>query len=256
MIFKKNVTKNLVRIEKKYIFVICLINKSNDMKTTHTQNAKNQKYNKSLIMRRAWEFKHANKYETLSECLKASWSIAKNGTANLTFNKAYADNYNTILNFVNYKIRNFENAEEITNDIFLKVHEHFKNYDVKKAGFKTWLYTITNRKIIDYYRKNANVEQVTHIDNFVNEEGKETIQIESNINESGIEQTEITEAVKKAITNLNPKEQKITQLYFLEQKQYKEVSEILQIPVGSVKGTINRIRAKLQESLQNEYLTL
>jgi len=241
---------------KKYIFVICLIIKSKVMKTTHTQNAKNQKFDMSLIMRRAWKIYHREKNITFSNALKKSWAIAKNKKHSISFNKLYSEYYNNILQLVKMKTNNNILAEDLTSEILHKVYETLDSFNPNKSKLRTWIYSITNNYIIDFYRKNKHSENISHIDNFVDDEGKETFQIESNINESGIEQAEITEAVKKAMLNLNAKEQKITNLYFIEQRKYKEVSEILQISLGSVKGTINRIRAKLQESLQDEYAML
>jgi len=46
---------------------------------------------------------------------------------------------------------------------------------------------------------------------------------------------------------------RVAQLFLVEEKSHNEVSELLNIPIGTVKGTINRARTKLQEMLQKEY---
>jgi len=45
-------------------------------------------------------------------------------------------------------------------------------------------------------------------------------------------------------------------LYFVEDKQYSEIAEALSVPMGTVKGMVNRVRAMLQEQLQDEYANL
>jgi hypothetical protein len=89
-------------------------------------------YNKSEIMRRAWViFRSNNNVNTFSDALKQSWSIAKNGTSIVSFSQIYSEHYNKVLNFVSSKIKGRrEIAEEITQDVFIKVNEHIKNYDV------------------------------------------------------------------------------------------------------------------------------
>lgn len=220
-----------------------------------TQTIKNQRFNKSLIMRRAWKFYRKEIDISFSEALKKSWFISKNKKHNLTFNKVYADHYNNVFSFIKTKTNN-EVAEEIVQDVFVKVFENLDIYDPKKSKLITWLYAISNNSITDFFRKNKYKNNITHIDNFVNDQGKEIFEIESNLNELGIENNELAEAVQNAMNKLNQKEQKIANLYFLQQKQYSEVAQCLDIKLGTVKGTINRIRGKLQESLLYEYTML
>ncbi|MEA3295799.1 MAG: sigma-70 family RNA polymerase sigma factor [Patescibacteria group bacterium] len=230
----------------------------NTQKTT--QKVNNQKFNMSLIMRRAWKiFKAENKKNnnfTFSQALKKSWAIAKDKKHNLSFNKIYVDHYNNIFSFIKMKTNNIEVAEEIVQDVFVKVFENLDLYDPNKSKLNTWLYTISNNSITDFYRKNAIAKKPVQIDSFVNEEGKETFEIGSNFNISGVEQDDLKTSINNAFKKLNKKEQQIANFYFLEQKKYNEVAQYLNITLGTVKGTINRIRAKLQKQLQNEYTML
>jgi len=55
------------------------------------------------------------------------------------------------------------------------------------------------------------------------------------------------------MSTLKPKYQRIAELYFLQDKPYNEVAELLEIPLGTVKGMINRVRTMLQAELKPAY---
>ena len=50
------------------------------------------------------------------------------------------------------KIQNKEDAEDLVNDIFLKVYEKFDSFGESRASVSTWIYTITRNTAIDYFR--------------------------------------------------------------------------------------------------------
>jgi RNA polymerase sigma-70 factor (ECF subfamily) len=159
-------------------------------------------------------------------------------------------------NFVLNKIHKREISEEITQDIFIKVYEHLNNYDVDKASLKTWIYKISNNKVIDYWRslENRTKDLKTNISDFQDENGKEFFQIADNSDiETYTNGIEINEAVNIALSNLKPEYQKIAELCFIQGLKYNEISEMLNIPMGTVKGNINRIRTILQEQLKPVY---
>jgi RNA polymerase sigma-70 factor (ECF subfamily) len=81
------------------------------------------------------------------------------------------------------------------------------------------------------------------------------IQIKDTCNNSdeNLENKELLEAVHKAMSSLKPKYQKIATMFFIEDRPYPEIAEALQMPVGSVKGTIFRIKSMLRGELQFVY---
>jgi RNA polymerase sigma-70 factor (ECF subfamily) len=212
-------------------------------------------YNKSKIMRRAWIiFRSNNNVNTFSDALKQSWNIAKNDTSIISFNQIYSEHYNKVLNFISSKIKGRrEIAEEITQDVFIKVNEHIKNYDVYKGAITTWIYTIANNKVIDFYRSDKS-NYMVGVDGFVNDEGESIYEFKdtSNADES-VNSEETMSSVERAMSNLNEKEKSIATLYFIKQMKYEEIAMELNIPMGTVKGLINRIRNKLQTQLKGVY---
>jgi RNA polymerase sigma-70 factor (ECF subfamily) len=173
---------------------------------------------------------------------------------NSIYNHYYKEVYKFILFRINGK---HEIAEELTQDVFIKANEHLANYNVKLAKMKTWLFTIANNKVIDYYRSNAKNTKVNVSDFSDAETGKEVFQfIGSESTETRVENTELRIKIVKAIESLKPDYRRMAELFFYDDKQYQEIADICKVPLGTVKGMINRCRVKLQEVLQNEYVNL
>jgi RNA polymerase sigma-70 factor (ECF subfamily) len=194
------------------------------------------KYNKSEIMKNAWVILRTQNL-SWSNCLKQAWKVAKTNANKPTFDKVYNAHYAQILNYISFRINNkIADAEEITQDVFMQVHKHLATYDSNKSAIVTWVYNIA------------------HVDGFTNSEGKSSFDFEGSVyNSNDIEVKETQTAINEAINTLKDKEQKIAMFYFLEEKPYAEIAELMCIPLGSVKGTLSRIRVKLQDKLQSTY---
>lgn len=65
----------------------------------------------------------------------------------------YTEYHEKVLHYIFGKIQNTLDAEDLANDVFVKVFEKFDPYDQSKASISTWIYTITRNTVIDYYRK-------------------------------------------------------------------------------------------------------
>lgn len=163
------------------------------------------------------------------------------------YKKYYKQVYYYIMDKVNFKAHI---AEELTNDVFLKAKRHLENYDDQRAKLNTWLIFIAKNLVIDNSRT-CHDDKYINVSNFVDAEtGRETFQIADNSQIDLIENKQVTEKINFAMSNLKPKYKAIAELYFIQEKTYNEISEILSIPLGSVKGSISRARAMLQTQLR------
>ena len=167
------------------------------------------------------------------------------------FNNVYKMNYNMIFNFVNMKLHNINEAEETTNEVFIKASLNFNSFDASKSKFETWLYNIAKNEIIDLVRKNK-LDLHINVGAMKNDEGLETFQFADNCKADDlIENKELKSKIDFAMSNLKPKHKRIAELYFLQDKPYNEIAELCEIPLNTVKGMINRVRAILQVNLKN-----
>ncbi len=210
-------------------------------------------YNKSQIMKKAWQLFKNQDIKTdakFAECMRSAWQIAKGQP---TIESLYKLHYQGILNFINMKLHNLEVAEELANDTFIKAMQNRHLYNSDKSSISTWLYNIAKNCVIDYYRKD-NSDKYINVSNFTDESGKEMYQFtDDSRNDIILENKELSESIKKAMSTLKPKYQKIAQMYFIADKPYNEIAEALEMPVGSVKSMIFRIKEMLQGRLQFVY---
>jgi RNA polymerase sigma-70 factor (ECF subfamily) len=170
------------------------------------------------------------------------------------FNQIYAQFYTVVLNFISFKLHNTEVAEELTNDVFIKVNSHLESYN-NKYSFKTWLFTIVRNTIIDYYRSEGKRNNhFINVGSFVNDEGKEFFSfLETDQASDNVENNQLSNKISLALNNLKGNYKIVADLFFVHEKQYNEIAEILQIPLNTVKVTLMRAKEMLQTELVQEY---
>jgi RNA polymerase sigma-70 factor (ECF subfamily) len=217
------------------------------------------KVNKSQLMKKAWQlFKNqpVKTDEMFAECLKKSWCISKTAPK---FEDLYKQYYGTIYNFIFLKLHNTEVCEELTNDVFLKANASMHLYNSDKSGISTWLHNIAKNLVIDFYRADQS-DKYINVSQFNDAEtGKEVFQFaDSQTTDSIMDNKELLANVQKAMSKLKPKYQKVAELHFIADKPYAEIAELLELPLGSVKGMVNRIKSMLtsQSDLRYQYQNL
>jgi RNA polymerase sigma-70 factor, ECF subfamily len=215
------------------------------------------KIDKSLVMRNAWKLWKSGKFESFSIALKTSWAKAKSNEMPV-IESLYQQHYAKILNFINFRVKNTVIAEELTNDVFMKAYDHLAIFDASISHITTWLYNIAKNKVIDYYRTEGQKSQrYLNTSDFVDSEGNEFFQISDNADTSSVaEGNEVSADINKALEGLKPNYKRVAELFFLEQKQYNEIAEILQMPMNTVKVTLMRAKEMLQKSLQGSYAAM
>ena len=176
------------------------------------------KYDSSKVMKNAWRMYKNRDFKIFSECLKYSWALEKKNV--ITFEKVYKEHYTKYYYYISSKINNSEAALELTQDLFIKIYNFLPNFNPSKAKITTYIGTLSNNVVIDYYRaNNKRYNNTTNIENFVDNEGNEffTLPVEDKQNDNN----DINLSINEAIQNINnPKLEAIATLYFMEQYKY------------------------------------
>ncbi len=136
-----------------------------------------------------------------------------------------------------------EEAEDLTENIFLKAWEGLNGFQDEGAPFEAWLFRIARNSVIDYYRTQKKYVQLEAI-----------TELEDN-NLSPLDYTELKltyEAALRALEKLSDAYKEIIILKFVEEKTNEEVSTILQKPVSHVRVLQNRALKKLRRLLEND----
>jgi RNA polymerase sigma-70 factor (ECF subfamily) len=152
-----------------------------------------------------------------------------------------------------------EDAQDLTQEVFLKVYRTVGSFDGEKAAFSTWITTVTRNLLVDHFRKTRNDRATDSIDapGGADEDGPtlaERIAADGSENpQRHVEGRERREMVQQALRLISPDLREAVILRDLQDMDYREIAQVLKVPEGTVKSRINRGRAELARLLQRTY---
>ena len=153
-----------------------------------------------------------------------------------------------IFGYLLRSVRNYEDAEELTLEVFFKAYRALGSWE-PKAKFSTWLYTIASNLSIDYHRSKSRKPVFILEDEDVIEKRLVATDISSNP-EKHLEDKERGRIIREAVDELSSKQKAVFMLTRYEGLQIKEVAETLGIAEGTVKIHLHRAMKKLQTILR------
>lgn len=170
---------------------------------------------------------------------------AQNGDAE-AFGDLYENYLDTIYRYVYYRLHNHQDAEDLTEIVFLKAWQKISNYSIGKTPFVAWLYRIAHNSVIDHYRTRKETlplnEQLPISD--------EKMSLEEHILSKEEKRT-----LSKAIGHLSPLHQHVLVLRFISGLKPSEVADVLDRNVGAVRVLQHRALKALHALLTAEEVT-
>ncbi len=158
--------------------------------------------------------------------------------------------YNTVISF----LQNNEDAEDVTQEVFIEVYHSIDSFR-KQANISTWIYRIAVNRALDFLRKkNAKKRQGIFSTFFYKKTGE--INVDSaHFNHPGIilEKKESANVLFAAIDCLNEKQKTAFILFHIEELPQKEIALIMDISPKAVESLILRAKANLRDKLKNFY---
>lgn len=150
---------------------------------------------------------------------------------------------------------NPDEAEDITQDVFLKVYRNLSSFDATKGGFGTWITTLTRNLLVDNYRRTRLDRASDSLDQTLSGDEDGPTQAErladtSPNQEQHFAGLELRATIQAALLKVSPELREAVILRDLEDMDYKEIALVLKIPEGTVKSRISRGRAELARLLQ------
>jgi RNA polymerase sigma-70 factor (ECF subfamily) len=151
-----------------------------------------------------------------------------------------------------------DDAQDLTQEVFIKMYRTLQSYDLERGAFMTWVTTITRNLLVDHFRKSKQDRMTDSIDSAPSEHEdamplSEQIQDTSLTPDARAQSREVKETVHKALQKLSPDLREAVILRDLQDMDYKEIATVLKVPEGTVKSRINRGRAELARLLQRTY---
>ena len=145
-------------------------------------------------------------------------------------------------------------AEDLTQDVFIRMYRSLDSYDAEKASFMTWVATLSRNLLVDHFRKSKYDRQTdslesTHTGDSDELSLGEQIQDLDPSPETRMRSREAQALVHDALQRLSPELREAVILRDLQDMDYREIAQALKVPEGTVKSRINRGRTELARLL-------
>ncbi|HEY9138079.1 MAG TPA: RNA polymerase sigma factor [Terriglobus sp.] len=144
-------------------------------------------------------------------------------------------------------------AEDLTQDVFLKVYKNLPGFDPEKGAFTTWLTTLTRNMLVDHFRRTRQDRATDSLDeNLHDEDGPTMSERLADTRPNQMEQVarqEMRVRIQHALKQLSPELREAVILRDLQDMDYREIATVLRVPEGTVKSRISRGRAELARML-------
>jgi len=141
-----------------------------------------------------------------------------------------------------------DSAEDLTQDVFIRVYRSLDQYDAKQGDLQNWLMRLARNLIIDDYRKRQRAPQDQAADDL--EDHKYHLRSADSSVQREMERRELGAQVQAGIDKLSADLRTCVILRDIEELSYQEIVDLLKIPEGTVKSRINRGRIELAKILR------
>ncbi len=145
-------------------------------------------------------------------------------------------------------------AEDLTQDVFLKIYSNLASFDTARGSLQVWITTMTRNLLVDNFRRTRNLRATGSLDD--GWESTEELKPIDRLTASGpsahdlAAQKELSAMVQGALARVSVELREAVILRDLQDMDYKEIAQVLGIPEGTVKSRISRGRAELARLLE------
>lgn len=142
-----------------------------------------------------------------------------------------------------------EDAEDVLQNVFLNAYRHLRGFD-PSLSFSSWVYRIAHNEAMSFFRKRRVRPQGHYVMN-----GDEVLErIKDDADTSYLAEVKMdAEQLERAMSRLPQKYRDVVLLRYFEERDYKEISDILKIPPGSVATHLHRAKKLLRKEFETLY---
>jgi len=149
---------------------------------------------------------------------------------------------------------NAADAEDLTQDVFLKIYSNLSSFDFTRGSLQVWITTMTRNLLVDNFRRTRNQRATGSLDE--GWDGADELRPVDRLVSEGpsphesAAQKELSKMVQNALARVSTELREAVILRDLQDLDYKEIAQVLNIPEGTVKSRISRGRAELARLLE------
>jgi RNA polymerase sigma-70 factor (ECF subfamily) len=177
--------------------------------------------------------------------LEASLKADASESTVISLEDMYEEYFSKIYNLIYFRILSKEQTEDLVSEVFLKVVRNYDKFDADKASLKTWIFTITNNTLIDYYRRkkehaSLDCDSVSYLP-----------QIDSD--ELELIRSEDRKILHKVLLTLDERTRAVISLRYFADMSIREISAHLHMNESSVSTLHVRGLKKLRSILNEDF---
>lgn len=167
------------------------------------------------------------------------------------FETIYHEHKNFVYNLCLHYVLNEEDAQDITQEVFVKVHQHLHQYTAQAASLKTWVGRITINQCLDFLKARKTKKRFGFLSSLFHKETNEPIEAALTPDHPGVaaEDKESLNRLLRIIQSLPPNQQTAIILRKLEDRSQKEVAEFMNIGVKAVESLLQRAKENIRKKL-------
>lgn len=136
-----------------------------------------------------------------------------------------------------------EDAEDLLQDVYLSVYEHYEEFDPTRCNEEAWLYIIARRKLVSYYRKFKQNDSIDAMEDY-QLPGDNSMEQATNL-------MACRQAVAKALARLDERSRDVIVLKYFDGLSYREIGEKMGLTEGNARVICSRALSTMQNILGN-----
>jgi RNA polymerase sigma-70 factor, ECF subfamily len=167
------------------------------------------------------------------------------------FESIYKEYKNLVFNVCLHYVLNREDAQDIAQEVFVKIHYHLHQYNPETASLKTWIYRIAINQSLDFLKAKKTKKRFGFVTSLFYPDSNEPIH---DVAHPGIamEDKESLEELLVIIQSLPEKQKTAIILTKIEDRPQKEVAEIMDTNVKAVESLLHRAKQTIEEKLKDK----
>lgn len=158
--------------------------------------------------------------------------------AEALFQQIYEEFYDKVLSYIRARVKDPNTAEDLTSDVFFKCYKNIERYDASKAAVSTWVFTITNNTLKNYYRDRKPTASIDNMEGF-------EIPYEDDFDHA-MRLDEIRKYLDQALAELDEVKRKILLMRYYDDMKTKDIADALGMTPSNVRVILTRTLHRLQ----------
>jgi len=145
-------------------------------------------------------------------------------------------------------------SQDLSQEVFLRIFRNLRSFRSGEGSFVVWLTRLTRNLLIDHYRRTRAERSTDSIEDQLTTLEEKTVSLGHA--DSVLAGREASEVLQGALSRLSPELRETVILRDLEEMEYREIAQVLNVPEGTVKSRLNRGRAELAKVLKRQKVAI